>query len=210
MGEELISLQKNYDGYSEDLSAKNRSQCDGIGDCGQSFFNILKRKVANVPAIDYRQNSVGSADRSVIFERKGMVFQFYHASWYPLPFNVDEMKKHADGFIGYQNFEQILSTFKFVSPISHCADSDDGKNIYIQGNAMTTSNGTTLHVTSDSCATHIDNASPSEPQYVEGLASCFGEDCYISEGYCSEYQGSPIDAKDFIHCPKGCNDGVCR
>ena len=90
-----------------------------------------------------------------------------------------------------------------------CTDSDNGKNIYVKGRALTVSGGKTLHITGDSCATHIDKAAASGAQYIEGLASCAGENCYVSEGYCGEYQGSQIDSQEFINCPNGCSDGAC-
>jgi hypothetical protein len=91
-----------------------------------------------------------------------------------------------------------------------CTDSDNGKNIYTKGSAVSKdSQGSTLHITSDSCAVKNTNASSQEAQYTEGLSSCSGSNCYVLEAYCGEYQGGPIDAKEFIKCPNGCNDGAC-
>ncbi len=94
---------------------------------------------------------------------------------------------------------------------TNCIDSDNGKDIYKSGFAKTVDNkGVTLHITSDSCAIKQENNYPTgEARYLQGLASCSGDNCFIEEGYCHEYMDSVIDGKEFIQCPNGCNDGVC-
>lgn len=93
-----------------------------------------------------------------------------------------------------------------------CIDSDSGKNIYARGSATYKDDkGVILHVTEDSCATKNENKqSENEAEYVQGIPSCMGTNCYVLEGYCGEYQGSPIDKKEFIQCLNGCNSGVCN
>lgn len=113
-GKELIQIQKNYTAYNGDLNSKNRSSCQGEGDCGHYHYNILKRKIDDIPAIDYRQNSVGGPDRSIVFEKNGLIFYFYHSIYYPLPFNENEMAK-SDNYQEYLDLEKILSAFKFTN-----------------------------------------------------------------------------------------------
>jgi hypothetical protein len=109
--------------------------------------------------------------------------------------------------VGYWITQASTSTLS--DTVITCTDSDGGKNIYAAGNAITRSGSKVLHISSDSCATHVGNASPSQAQYVEGLAACSGENCYVAEGYCGNYQDSPIDGRQFIRCLYGCNKGSC-
>jgi len=92
---------------------------------------------------------------------------------------------------------------------SGCVDSDDGKSIYVKGRATTSENGTTLHISSDSCATK----NPSEEIYAEGLPACSGDSCYVMEGICrvdNRFTDRPmIDSSEAISCPDGCDDGAC-
>lgn len=85
-----------------------------------------------------------------------------------------------------------------------CNDSDNGKDIYVKGSATTKQGEQTLHVNADSCA-----IKDTQYGYGEGNPSCSGDNCYVHEGYCGEYKGSPLDMSEFIQCPNGCNDGAC-
>lgn len=116
-----------------------------------------------------------------------------------------------------QKSKQLINSEKNEMPMvdknnSPCTDSDGGKNIYTKGNTVYKNNqGTTIHITGDSCAMKNENKqSENEADYIQGLPSCAGINCYVLEGYCGEYQGSPIDAKEFIQCQYGCNDGACN
>jgi hypothetical protein len=88
-----------------------------------------------------------------------------------------------------------------------CTDFDGGKDIYIEGNAVTKDErARAIHSSIDSCAIEDpDNG----VQYAQGLSLCSGENCYISESYCREYKGGMIDGSEFIQCPNGCKDGAC-
>jgi len=97
-----------------------------------------------------------------------------------------------------------------------CSDSDNGKNIFVKGHATTKAGdnlvnaGETIHITEDNCAIKNGNKqAENEADYIQGFPSCEGSNCYVLEGYCSEYQETLIDQGEFIQCPNGCNDGAC-
>ncbi|MBU4069991.1 MAG: hypothetical protein KJ646_03330 [Nanoarchaeota archaeon] len=92
-----------------------------------------------------------------------------------------------------------------------CMDDDGGKDIYTEGSAtFKGDDGIIIHITSDSCAIKIEERqSENGAEYLQGLLSCNGSNCYVLEGYCSEYQDSFIDAREFIKCPNECKNGAC-
>jgi len=99
-----------------------------------------------------------------------------------------------------------------------CSDSDNGKNIYIKGSATTRAAndlknaGEIIHMGTDTCAEKLEDPS-SGAEFLEGLNSCSGNNCYIKETFCGEHPDFPriglIDQGEFIQCPNGCNDGAC-
>jgi hypothetical protein len=93
----------------------------------------------------------------------------------------------------------------------NCTDSDDGKNYYKKGNAITKDNsGNTIYISEDSCAEKQENKSLSGVEYIQGLPSCAGNNCYINEGYCGEHETYGIISQyELIKCPYGCEDGAC-
>lgn len=97
-----------------------------------------------------------------------------------------------------------------VQPTSLCTDTDGGKNAYINGSASykEKERGTIIHLTQDLCAKKNPDAT-SAVKYIEGMTTCSGADCYVLEAYCGEYNGSPIDAGEYIQCQRGCKDGAC-
>lgn len=100
-----------------------------------------------------------------------------------------------------------------VPPVNEapiCTDSDDGKDIYAKGSATTKKGEQVMHINSDSCAAKNETeADENAADYVQGLASCSGGNCYIRESYCGESNGSLLDTGEFIRCQNGCNDGAC-
>ena len=109
----------------------------------------------------------------------------------------------------------MLISLALVSAEStNCTDSDGGKNIYVRGVAATEdNNGGTVHMTGDSCARKLNESEKkgTEAQYLEGIPSCSGDNCYVAEGYCGEsktWDGS-VDKADYIQCLNKCIDGEC-
>lgn len=102
----LLELTENYDGFLEDRSLENRS---GPPDAGPIRFNILKRKIDGIPALDFRLSSVGSTERIVTFMRNGDIFEIY----YPTPF-LGEEYFDVNEVTSYNLSETILNTFEFI------------------------------------------------------------------------------------------------
>lgn len=108
--------------------------------------------------------------------------------------------------------DKIPSINKYVSQNTvSCTDYDGGENIYVKGRAICRdNNGETLHVTEDFCAKQSDQKDPdNNPIYQIDIPLCSGDNCYVREGYCGEYQNTVIDKEEYIQCPNGCKDGTC-
>jgi len=85
------------------------------------------------------------------------------------------------------------------TPATACTDSDNGKNYLIKGTLTTDASEWTSPV-SDSCQTSVSNR-----QY-QNIASCTGNNCYISEYYCNGV--NPVKNSP-VKCTNGCTDGAC-
>ena len=117
----------------------------------------------------------------------------------------------------FQKSNQSIEKSDLSYPL--CSDSDNGKNIFVKGTAETRAAenlknaGEIIHIGTDSCAEKLNDSSPSGARYLEGLASCSGDNCYIKETFCGKHPDFPemdiIDQREFIQCPNGCNDGAC-
>jgi hypothetical protein len=108
---QLNFLIKDYDSFHENRSLVDKGNQEPGS--GPFYLNILKMKIAGIPALDIRTTSPGGDDRTIYFKRSQFIYQFSNPRSYfsyndrTRSMNMAEPKQ-VDSV-----FEDIISTFKF-------------------------------------------------------------------------------------------------
>ena len=108
------------------------------------------------------------------------------------------LKQLRFGFIGSSLTTGGKTAAKISIERAECIDTDKGEQIFSRGNTYDTFGD----VSTDACVTINDGVE-------KASESCFGQDCYLKEGYCDTRYPNYKVVKS-VKCESGCLNGACE